>query len=530
MKNFGKRIWHLILLSFLLCALFLPQAGCISFPPATGDVLNLWDTGPITLDPAISSEMSSHGYVMQIFSGLVRLDDELEVEPDIAESWEKSENGKVFTFHLRQGVKFHDGNEVKASDFKYSWERACDPETGSQTAATYLGDIVGVNDKLAGKAEEISGVEVVDDYTLQVTINAPKAYFLCKLTYPTAFVVEQSNVESGSDWWRHPIGTGPFELKEWSPGQLLVLERNELYYGELAEVKQVVFHILAGNPMSMYEDGEIDVMPVGTSYIDLVEDESSPFHQELAVTPELSLYYIGFNTEAPPFDDVNVRRAFCYAVDRERIIKSIFRDMVNKADGILPPGMPGYSENLTGLEYNVTRAEEYIAASEYGNVSNLPPITITMAGYGGGVPGYLGAIIQGWRQNLGIEVQVRQLESEKFVYHLSEEKDEMFVLGWVADYPDPHNFLDNLFYTGSENNIFDYRNPEMDALLDQAGIEQDDESRLMMYQQAEQQIINEAPCLPLWFGKNYILVKPHVKGYKLTPLGIPDLTKVYIEH
>jgi len=106
----------------------------------------------------------------------------------------------------------------------------------------------------------------------------------------------------------------------------------------------------------------------------------------------------------------------------------------------------------------------------------------------------------------------------------------MFMLGWVADYPDPHNFLDNLFYAGSENNIFDYHNPGMDALLDQAGIEQDDESRLMMYQQAEQQIINEAPCLPLWFGKNYILVKPHVKGYKLTPLGIPDLAKVYIEH
>ena len=524
-----KAIRHLILLSFLICALFLPQAGCVSFPPATEDVLNLWDTGPITLDPAISSEMSSHSYVMQIFSGLVRLDDELEVVPDIAESWEKSEDGKTFTFHLHQGVKFHDGKEVKASDFKYSWERACDPETGSQTAATYLGDIVGVNDKLAGEAEEISGVKVVDDYTLQVTIDAPKAYFLCKLTYPTAFVVERANVESGSDWWRHPIGTGPFELKEWSPGQLLILERNELYYGQLARVKQVTFHILAGNPMSMYEDGEIDVMPVGTDYIDLVEDEASPFYQELAVTPELSLYYIGFNTEAPPFDDVNVRRAFCYAVDKERIIKSIFRDMVNKADGILPPGMPGYNENLTGLEYNVTKANECIAASKYGNVSNLPPITITIGGYGGGVPDYLGAIIQEWRQNLGVEVQVRQLESEKFVYHLSEEKDEMFMLGWVADYPDPHNFLDNLFHTGSENNIFGYHNPELDALLDQAGIEQNGEARLMMYQQDEQQIVDEAPCLPLWFGKNYILVKPHVKGYELTSLGIPDLSKVYIE-
>ncbi len=531
MKDFGKRIWHLISLSFLLCALLLPQASCVCnwYPLSSEDVLNLWDTGPITLDPVISSEMSSHAYVMQIFSGLVRLNDELEVVPDIAESWEKSEDGKVFIFHLRHGVKFHDGKEVKAEDFKYSWERACDPETGSQTAATYLGDIVGVTDKLAGKVEEISGVEVVDNYTLQVTIDAPKAYFLCKLTYPTAFVVEQLNAESGSDWWRHPIGTGPFGLSEWEQGQVLILERNELYYGDLPQIKQVAFHLLAGNPMAMYENGEIDVVSVGTHYIDLVKDEASPFHQELAVTPELSLHYIGFNTDAPPFDNVNVRRAFSYAVDKERIIKLIFRDMVNKADGILPPGMPGYNENLTGLEYNATRAEECIAVSEYGNVSNLPPITITVAGYGGGVSGYLGAIIQGWRENLGVEVQVRQLESEKFVYHLMEEKDEMFMLAWVADYPDPHNFLDNLFYTSAENNIFDYHNPELDALLDQAGVEQNDDARLMMYQQAEQEIVDEAPCLPLCFGRNYVLVKPYVKGYSLGPLGIPDLAKVYIE-
>jgi oligopeptide transport system substrate-binding protein len=343
-------------------------------------------------------------------------------------------------------------------------------------------------------------------------------------------VVERANVESGEAWWHDPVGTGPFKLKQWKPGEILILQRNELYYGELAQVKQVIFHLLAGNPMAMYEKGEIDVMPIGTSYIDLAKDEASPFHRELMVTPELSLYYIGFNTGAPPFDDVNIRRAFCYAMNKGRIIKLIFRDMVNEADGILPPGMPGYNEYLRGLEYNVTKARECIAASRYGNVSNLPPITITVAGYGGTIPGYLGAIIQEWQQNLGIEVQVRQLEWGKFAYHLSEERDEMFMLGWVADYPDPRNFLDNLFHTGSENNIFDYHNPELDALLDQAGIEQDDESRLMMYQQAEQQIIDEAPCLPLWFGKNYILVNPRVKGYKLSPLGIPDLSKVYIAH
>jgi oligopeptide transport system substrate-binding protein len=523
-----KKIWQFALLSlFLVALLVLPSTAC---QPSSGQgVLNLWDTGPLTLDPAISADMSSHLYVMQIFSGLVRLDQELNVVPDIAETWEPSPDGRTYTFYLRQGVKFHSGREVKAADFKYSWERACDPDTGSGTAATYLGDIIGAKDMLAGKAEEISGVEVVGDYTLRVTIDAPKAYFLDKLAYPTAFVVDKANVESGVNWWREPNGTGPFELKKWEPGQQLILERNQIYYGEPAKLQRVIFSLLAADPMALYETGQIDVVPVYLAYIDEVSDETNPFHLELAVTPELSLYYIGFNTAKPPFNDVDVRRAFCHAVNKERIVKVILRDMVSEAEGILPPGMPGYNEALEGLDYDVEEAKELIAASKYGDVSNLPPITLTVEGYGNSIPSYLGAIIQEWQQNLGVEISVRQLETENFLYNLKQEKDEMFTMGWIADYPDPHNFLDILFYTGSEVNICEYSNPTLDALLDQAATEQDRADRLSMYQQAEQLVVDDAPCLPLFHGTNYILVKPYVKGYELSPLGIPDLSKVYLE-
>jgi len=426
-------------------------------------------------------------------------------------------------------VKFHSGREVRAGDFKYSWERACDPFTGSQTAATYLGDIVGVKDMLAGRASQISGVEVVDDYVLQIIIDAPKAYFLSKLAYPTAFVVDRINVESRRDWWREPNGTGPFKLKNWEQGQMLVLERNQAYYGKQAEVQQVVFHVLTGAPMAMYEKGQIDVVPVSRGYVDQVRDEASPLHEELTITPELSLFYIGFNTAKAPFDEVNVRRAFCYAVNKERIVKLILRDMVNEAKGILPAGMPGYNEGLEGLEYDVERARELIAASTYGEASNLPPIVLTVSGYGNNIPDYLGAIIQEWQQNLGVQVSVRQLEEQHFLYNLKQEKDGMFILGWVADYPDPHNFLDTLFYTGRENNIFEYSNSSLDVLLDQAGIEQDEAVRMSMYQEAEQLVVDEAPCLPLWSGTNYILVKSHVKGYELNPLGVSDLSRVYLE-
>jgi oligopeptide transport system substrate-binding protein len=466
---------------------------------------------------------------MQIFSGLVRLDQELNIVPDIAESWDRSPDGKIYTFRLRQGVKFHSGREVKAADFKYSWERACDPDTGSGTAATYLGDIVGAREMLAGEAVEISGVEVIDDYTLQVTIDAPKAYFLDKLAYATAFVVDSANAESGQYWWLEPNGTGPFTLKEWTQGWQLVLDRSEIYYGDPAKLRSIVFSLTAADPMALYETGQIDVVPVYLDYIDAVSDESNPFHLELAVTPELSLYYIGFNAAEPPFDDVNVRRAFCGAVDKEHIVRVILRGMVSVADGILPPEMPGYNEALEGLDYNVEEARDLIAASQYGNVSNLPPITVTVAGYGNNIPSYLGAIIQEWQQNLAVEISVRQVETDRLIYNLKEEKDEMFMLGWIADYPDPHSFLDVLFYSGSEVNIGEYSNPALDALLDQAAIEQNVTGRLAMYQQAEQLVVDDAVCIPLWHNTNYILVKPYVKGYELGAQGIPDLSNVYID-
>jgi oligopeptide transport system substrate-binding protein len=523
----GGRSRRVVFLLLVVALLLLPLTGCYLWR-GSENILRLWDTGPITLDPATAADFSSYTYIVHIFSGLVRLDQELKIVPDIAESWERSPDGKTYTFRLRQGVTFHSGREVKAADFKYSWERACHPDTGSGTAATYLGDIIGARDMLAGDTGEISGVEVIGDYTLRVTIDAPRAYFLNKMAYPTAFVVDKANVEMGKDWWREPDGTGPFKLKEWEPGERLILERGETYYGGSAKLEQVVYY-LAYPPMALYELGHIDVAPVYGGYIYRVRDETSPFYPELAVTPELSLYYIGFNTAEPPFDDVNVRHAFSHAVDKERIGELVLRDMITEADGVLPPGMPGYNEALEGLDYDVAKARELIAASRYGDVSNLPSITITVSGYGNYIPDYLGAIIVEWRQNLGVEVSVRQLEPEQFLYNLKQEKDEMFILGWIADYPDPHNFLDILFYTGSENNAFEYSNLALDALLDQAAIEQDGTVRLAMYQQAEQMVVDEAPCLPLWHGTNHILVRPYVRGYELSLLGIPDLSRVYID-
>jgi oligopeptide transport system substrate-binding protein len=523
-----------IILSLIL-AFSLLITSCRSAPEVTpstvtqGGVLNLYGIDPLTLDPGISGDATSHQYVLLLFSGLVRLNNNLEPVPDIAQQWQISDDGRTYTFHLRQDVRFHDGREVKAQDFEYSWQRACDPDTGSLTVASYLGDIVGVEQVIAGESKGISGVTVIDDYTLRVTINAPKSYFLSKLTYPTAFVLDKANIETGENWWHNPNGTGPFKLEEWEENTLLILKKNELYYGKTANINSVVFQLWGGVPMNMYETGKIDITSVYLHYIDKAADKAGSFYRELSVIPELSFFYIGFNTTKPPFNDVNIRRAFSQAVDKVKLASLVFKDMVQPADGILPPGIPGFNKDLIGLNYDPNRSKELIAASKYGDSSRLPPITITTSGEGGLISPELEAIVYEWRQNLGVEVKVRQLEPQRFIYHLMQEKDGMFYFGWIADYPHPQNFLEVLFRSGADNNAGEYSNPEIDALLEMANLELDSNLSLGIYQLAEQKLVDDVACLPLWFGKNYILVKTYVKDYNLNPLGLAMLNDVSIE-
>ena len=511
--------------------------GCSAFKTPgdsfdTGSkTLDLWDSGPLTLDPAISSEMTSHQYVMQLYSGLVKFDADLKPAPDIAERWEVSADGRTYTFYLRKNVKYHDGRLLTAADIKFSLERACYPDTKSGTALTYLGDIVGAPEVVKGKTRSISGIEIVNDSTIKITIDAPKAYFLSKMAYPTAFIVDKKNVESGSGWWKKPNGTGAYKLQRWDQGNLIILEPFQDFYGKKGSVR-VAFHLLSGANimMSLYETGKIDVLEVNKLHIDRVSDPSGPFYDQLHIYPEFSLSYIGFNTSKPPFDDPYVRQAFCHAVDKERIIKLTQKGMVTTAWGIIPEGMPGYNRAIKGLEYNVEKARELLAKSKYGSAEKLPPITMTLSSMGEiGIDDYLGVILQGWKRDLGVDVTVRLLHREVFQYNLKEEVDELFTMGWIADYPDPQNFLDILFRSGNEYNHSNYYNKELDDLLDRAAVEQDYDKRIAMYRQAEQIIVEQAPVLPMWFSRNYALVSPSVKGYTIDPLGVPRFNLVTLD-
>ena len=489
----------------------------------------LW-ADPPTLDPHLTSDTTSAGLVVEIFSGLVALNTDLQLVPDIAESWEINEDGTVYTFHIRDDAKFHDGKRVTADDFKWSMQRAAHPDTASPVADTYLNDIVGVEAVLEGEAEDISGITVIDDSTLQIEIDAPKAYFLAKLTYPTAYVLDSENVVSGGRTWTDtPNGTGPFRLKEYRIGERIILERNEHYYRERANVDSIAMNLAGGQSMAMYENDEIDITGVGLFDLDRVLDPSEPLHEELVVAPpDFSISYVGFNASMPPFDDPKFRQALNHAVDKHLISNEVLSGLVEPAYGILPPGFPGFNQDLTGLEYDPDLARQLLEESEYADPATRPRIVVTVPGTGGTIGLDLEVVIEMWKQELGVEVEIQQVEWATYLQDLNQHKFQAYAgLGWEADYPDPQDFLDILFHTESSLNHGMYSNPDADAILEEARTETDVERRVDLYQQAEELIVQDGAWLPLWYsGERYVLIKDYVKDYRVTPMIVPKLKNI----
>ncbi|MBI4202729.1 MAG: peptide ABC transporter substrate-binding protein [Chloroflexi bacterium] len=502
-----------------------PPAEMVSGVPRF-QTLALAGTEPRSLDPALSQDTTTHLYVSHIFSGLVRLEDGVRLEPDLAQSWDTLDGGTRYRFHLRRDALFHSGRQVTAHDVAYSLERASSPDLGSPTAAAYLSDILGLRERLAGEAGAIAGLRVVDDYTLEITIDAPKAYFLAKLAYPVAFVVDRLQVEAGPGWQQSPNGTGPFQLKAWEQGQHLLLERAPGHYRPSQGVRYVAFRFLAGPPLRLYEEGQIDAVEVGGGSLSRVLDPGSGLADQLRAYGEQSIHYIGFNTARPPFDDPLVRRAFVLALDRTQLIGSESQESLLLAGGLLPPGMPGYPPATSPPPYDPAEARRLLAQSSYGGPQGLPPIVYTASGLDS-VPGHLGAMAELWRANLGVQVSVRLLPPDEYFTRLAQEVDNLFDYGWIADYPDPENVLDTLFHSGSAYNVGRYQDPQVDALLEEARTEPDHLRRTGLYAQAQQLLLAGGAAFPLWHGVSYVLVKPYVQGYALTPQGIPTLEKVW---
>ena len=503
--------------------------------PKQGGIFNTLWSDPPTLDPHLVTDGTSYGIVIEVFSGLVRLgtDPSNPFEPDLAESWSVLADGTVYEFKLRNGLKFSNGDPVTAQDFKWSFERAAHPDTASTVAEEFLGDIVGIKAIVEGTATTAQGIEVIDERTLRLKIDAPKAYFIAKLTYPTAFVLNRNNIESmGRDWVDKPVSTGPFTLKEYRIGQRIRLARNENFWDQPAYLDEVVFNLAGGVAMAMYENDEIDVTGVGLADLERVQDPTEELNKDLVeVPPNFAVSYVGFNINEPPFDDVNFRRALNHAVDKQLIADQVFSNLVKPAYGIIPPGFPGYSADIQGLEFDPVLAKELLAQSAYGNSDERPRIVLTVPGTGGS-PGLTTEVVADmWRQNLGIEIEIQQVEWATYIQDLHRGRLQAWSgLSWQADYPDPQTFIDVLFRSTSAINYGGYNNNEVDDFVISAQTEQDATKRVQYYNDAEQIVVSDAAWLPLWWGvDSKALVKPWVKDYIFSSLTVSKFKDVWLD-
>ncbi len=354
------------------------------------------------------------------------------------------------------------------------------------------------------------------------------------MTYPTAYVLDRENVERGGRTWTDtPNGTGPFKLEKFDFGEDIILVKNENYYREPApQLEKITFTLTGGSAMIRYENDDIDITPVGLNDLERVTDPTNPLHADLMVGTQLAVFYVGFNVDQPPFDDPKVRQAFNLALDKEKIVNVVYKETVPVADGVVPPDMPDYSNpSLIPLEYDPEKALELIAESKYGDPSEFPEITLYTTGAGGSPARITEAIIATFKDTLGIDIAIQQTDWPTFLADISQEENpyQMYQLGWIADYPDPQNFLDILFHSQSRQNHTGYSNSALDALLDEAGVEGDPEKRQALYREAEQLIIDEAAWIPLYFELEHWLVKPHVQNYNITPLIIPKFQYIYID-
>lgn len=530
MHKFGMRKVASVLILFVIVA------SLLSF--SAPNPASAWQTdiplnqalvleGGETTNPREYDPHTTHGSGdKRVFSGLVSFDPQLNLTPDLAESWDVSDDGMTYTFKLRQNAKFHNGRPVTAQDVVYSLERSASPELASDTALTYLGDIVGAYEYALGNADHIEGIKTLDEHTVQITIDAPKPYFLLKLTYPTSFILDKDNVEGDSEWYRRPNGTGPYRLIEWTSFERIVYEANRDFYLGAPSIPYIVVNLYTGDSQRLYEAGAVDI--AGVYSIDRFTDPTEPLFNELRTGVSLCTGYVTFDSTQPPFDDANVRKAFSMAFNRQQYIDVVLNGHALPAIGVYPPGLPGFNIALQGLPYDPEAARELLSQSKYG--INLPPIVFTNSGVGSYISPDVAALADMWKKNLGVTITVENLEPNFYYDQIyADNHGQLFSGGWCADYPDPENFADVLFHSGSNQNNGGYSNPELDALLEAARVEQDVTERIAMYQQAEQMIVDDAAALFTVHWLNYELVKPYVKGYVLTPIDIPIERYMWLE-
>jgi len=515
-------------------------------------VVGVSDIG--TFDPALISDTASNAPIQDVFTGLVQLDDHLIVQPQMATSYSVASDGVTWTFKLKSNLMFSDGTPIKSADVVYSITRALAPATQSPLGLYYLNIIKGAADFNSGKAKTLAGISAPDDSTVVIVAGKPAAFFLQTLTYPTSYVVEQSVIKQwGSAWTDHLAdkggqgGDGPWKVQEYTHGKQIVVVPNANYYGPKPQLAKMVLPFIKASDTvyQVYQINGIDITAIPASHI-----TTDKFRVDFRQVPQLTEYYYTMNYNQKPFDVIACRQAFALSVNKDLIVKSVFKNKYVATNHIVPKGEYGYNPGLTGPDGttstagNTTKAQQDLQAcmkaQGYSSVANFPPITLTYASSGvQDARNEVAALQQMWQTTLGISVKTDDVDFNKLVgdENLGSNNPLQFYSGpgWQADYPDPQDWVTLQFdkvSAGSANSMSFGQNKGPDAAaqqalqlqMEQADVNLDSKAREQAYWTIEQQLVNDVAWLPTYQAAVNRLYKPCVQGLVINSLDIipPD--------
>jgi len=506
-------------------------------------VINL-EAEPPTLDWTKSSDTTSSQVIDNIMDGLTDYDikdPEMKTIPKIAESWKITKGGTVYTFKLRKDIKWHDGVPLTAQHVYDGWKRLIEGETGSPYAY-FIYDVKNARNFNAGKAKiEDVGIKVIDDYTFEVTLDQPAAYFINIPTHSSTFPVRLDLIKKHGDAWTEAgnlVGMGPYKLKDWIHDSQLTLERNDAYYGPLAKIKTISCRIIPelSSAITLFETGKVDVIFPKVPSLELPRLRKT-FPNQLKENNQLGSFYIGFNIRKKPFDNPIVRKAISMAIDRTEITK------IKKGGEIpfsswIPKGMMGYNPNQ-GVKFDPIAAKALLKKAGYDTPDKLPVIKLLYNTNEDHKPVMENLQAQ-LARNLGIKVSIENQEWKTYIDKLKNLKKiknhennpdspNMYRMGWIGDYPDPDNFM-NLFTSYSANNYTGWKNLKYDKLIKKAQSELNIDVRRKLYNEAQSLLTEiDIPIMPLYVYSQQMLIKPHLKGYQQNPLQKFYLDQFYIE-
>jgi oligopeptide transport system substrate-binding protein len=508
---------------FVTCSLLLGAAPgfCQLKPPGDqprygGTYRRPLANNPTTLDPATISDAYAHTVSQQIFDGLVQYDGTLSISPAIAESWKSSRNGLSWSFYLRKGVKFHTGREVTAEDVVYSFTRILDPKVNSKVAEAFL-NIRGAREFREGQARGVSGLRTADRYTVQVELTEASAPFVSNLASGYVKIVPREAIEErGSGFGRNPVGTGPFKFVSWKEDEI-VLEAHQGYYAGRPFLDRMLYKVFPAMFASFMQGGLEDTL-IPSAELERFQDSK---RYQFVRRSILRVRFLGLSTTQAPLTNRLVRQAIAYAINREALVREVYRNRYKAASGFVPPGTFGYDPDYRPYPFDPNRAKSLLAKAGFPGGKGLPVLQIWSSVKSADIEREHEAIKR-YLADVGIRGEFHyNSDWPSFNAQVYEGKLPIFRYGWVADVPDPDNFLYRVFHSRSRNNITQYHNPDVDRLLDRARGEHDPMARVELYRKAERMILEDSPVLPLNYDSYERLFQPYVQSIEVSALGDP---------